>query len=429
MFTLYQHGYGDATANQRKLYISTIAVEGLPAATVKTIKNIIEITIFENFKEYRVITDEDVRIMYKKAEALMASGCNAESCQQQIADAIDADDIIYGEIIKKDGEVLFKGKRLIRDKASLQINVGSIVQYSFPEQEINYYIAEIAKKLINPKYIIVKKKVTTEEIIKTLTVEPLKDIKIDTVAFTTDDKTLTAIINALNDLMQQGDDLYKQQRYDDAIQKYVDVMQRIRTKLTAEKQQKLGGLYAQAVKRRDAAYSLKYKTRIESIDTEYKNIKGNDKEFENIVNAYSSIEREITTLHDDVWIDGKKDIRSVLIKRQMAVLEKAAEKPFQQYDFNRSYNYIKKAFTMAQTLKGDEYLQYNRYYGNKLISILQTGQNYVSSRVHSFIDMAEYFNVLNDGKKAKRYCDEAYNVITINTQFVKKTLVETIIRQ
>jgi hypothetical protein len=83
----------------KKLYISSIQASGVPEPLAKKARERIEFALYENFgREYRVLTDEDVKVMFKKAQAIMATSCTAESCQTEIADAVDADEIIYGEL-------------------------------------------------------------------------------------------------------------------------------------------------------------------------------------------------------------------------------------------------------------------------------------------------------------------------------------------
>ncbi len=101
---------------KKKIYIAGITVDGAPASMVREIRNIIEVALFEYGNEYRVITDDDIKVVYKKAEQLMAGGCTAESCQHQIADAIDADEILYGELVVRGDNGIFKGKNLLREE-------------------------------------------------------------------------------------------------------------------------------------------------------------------------------------------------------------------------------------------------------------------------------------------------------------------------
>ena len=85
-------------ANKLKLFINNLeAGEGISEVIANKTRDYFSLTIFENFnKVYQVVTDDDIKIMYKKAEDLQAAGCDDQACVLQIADAINADEIIYG---------------------------------------------------------------------------------------------------------------------------------------------------------------------------------------------------------------------------------------------------------------------------------------------------------------------------------------------
>ena len=410
---------------QKKLYISTITVEGLPVSAIKAIRNTIEITIFENFKDYRIITDDDIKIMYKKAEALMASGCNAESCQQQIADAIDADEIIYGEVIKKGNEISFKGKRLSRDKSSLQIVPTSIVQQTFPEQFLEYYIVEIAKKLINPQYTIVTKKITKDDVISTIQVETFKEVPLQPIQFTTTDDTLSSMVQVINDLIQKGDSYYEKKQYEQAISQYDDIIKKIANKLTIEKQQKLNNITNEITKRRDASYCSLYKIKIEALDSEYRqHIEKYLYNCDTIVKEYKTLMLEIKSIDDNRWLDGKSDIVTIINKRLMKIYEASADAYYKQYDFVNAFKNIKQAFLCVDDLNKKEKEQLNVYYGKKLEAIQVTGENYIANKIYALTDRAQYFNLLDDLTQAKKYCNDAYSLLKAHKQFISKQMVE-----
>jgi hypothetical protein len=56
--------------------------------------NKVKMAILEKYaKAYYIVSDEDVLIMYKKAAELQKT-CDAETCLRQIAEAIDADEVL-----------------------------------------------------------------------------------------------------------------------------------------------------------------------------------------------------------------------------------------------------------------------------------------------------------------------------------------------
>src|SRR5208337_2173786 len=87
---------------KKKLYISTIKAKGVNLQCAERIKNGIRLGIFENLDaRYQVFDDDAVNVMHKQAEVIIESECNDESCMTQIADSINADEIVYGEVSLK----------------------------------------------------------------------------------------------------------------------------------------------------------------------------------------------------------------------------------------------------------------------------------------------------------------------------------------
>ena len=128
-----QQGTAGSTAQppaKKKLYISEIKADGIPEALARSMREQIRLAIFEKYgMQYYVVSDEDITLMYKKAQELMVQNCNAESCMTQIADAIDADEIIYGTLRRNGNQLQLVANNLQRDKKSLKNNHQVNCQY------------------------------------------------------------------------------------------------------------------------------------------------------------------------------------------------------------------------------------------------------------------------------------------------------------
>jgi hypothetical protein len=70
----------------------------------------------------------------------------------QIADAIDADEIIYGDVFFENGSIVLSLTNLDRDKENFTLTSKSVVDLSFQEKQYEIYIKEITYKLLDPKY-------------------------------------------------------------------------------------------------------------------------------------------------------------------------------------------------------------------------------------------------------------------------------------
>ncbi len=71
-------------------------------------------------KSYYIVSDENVLIMYKKVAELQRT-CDAETCLRQIAEAIDADEVVYGNLYSKNGMLTLSLNNLQRDRKTLKL--------------------------------------------------------------------------------------------------------------------------------------------------------------------------------------------------------------------------------------------------------------------------------------------------------------------
>ena len=384
---------------KKKVYISGITVEGAPVSMAREIRNIIEVTLYEYSSEYRVITDDDIKVMYKKAEQLMAGGCTAESCQQQIADAIYADEILYGELEIKGDTGIFQGKNLQRDRKSLQIDVKSVVQYQFAMAQKEYYLKEIAKKLIDSKYTIVAKK--GEKAIAPLALEPMNVKEITAIQFVTSDEGVNRIMTALKEEVEEGDTLYTNNNYEKAFAVYQAVLDKIATKLTADKQLKVQDIREQVAQRRDASYSKLYAQRVYEVD-EALNKATTVEALQKVASRYSALVDEVEHIEDSRWGEGKEATLEGIQYRYMKVCEKASQQQFSGYNFADAYESMKQAYSMALRSAGSKRNEYVNDYAVKLMAIITTGQGYISNRVQAYLDIAQYYNYKDDKKNAEK---------------------------
>jgi len=139
---------------QKKLYISKINFSSSVPETIRSsLGNRIKLIVIQRFgSKYRVVSDKDIALMNQKAAQLMKQGCDESTCMTQIADAIDADEIIYGDVFFENGSIVLSLTNLDRDKENFTLTSKSVVDLSFQEKQYDVYIKEITYKLLDPKY-------------------------------------------------------------------------------------------------------------------------------------------------------------------------------------------------------------------------------------------------------------------------------------
>ncbi len=408
----------------KKLYISSISADGVSATLAKKARERLEFSLYEHFgKEYRVLTDEDVKVMFKKAEEIMATGCSAESCQQQMADAVDADEIIYGELSGDGAALKLSARTLLRDRKTLSVTKKSMVMLGFAEKDLDHYCGEAARKLVNPAYVVQKPpKAAFEEGISlsAVKVEAVKGLDIGVMRFTADDETIQTMLGYLKNLVQEGDDAFGNKKYDDALGKYAAVLERVRTKLTAERQAKMADFKAGVVKRCDTAYAMKYKGMIETLDAEFtKGGSADEKALLDLRGRYGKMEADAKAVPGELKGEGMAEISSTLLKRHdnitaalAALREKKGDALYGEYGFVAALAEYNVAAGFAAgvregAMKGELAVRY----ADKRKAVWETGRNYLLSRVRAFVARAEYFNLQEKDSDAKKALKEARKLL------------------
>lgn len=342
----------------KKLYISSIQASGVPEPLAKKARERIEFALYENFgREYRVLTDEDVKVMFKKAQAIMATGCTAESCQTELADAVDADEIIYGELSRDGGSLRLTARTLLRDRKTLAITKKSMVVLSFADTELDHYASEAAKKLINPAYAVRKPPAIVDDGVSlaAVKIEEVKGLDIAVMRFTSDDATIQTMIAYLKGLVEEGDEAYGKKQYDVALGKYTAVLDRIETRLTPEKQKKIEEFTTGVKRRCDSVYAV-----------------------------------------------------------QSLVLESKGDVHYKAYQFQKAFENYSAAINLLEkrsTITKDKIL--NRYTVKK-DTTMETGRSYLLSRVRALVDRAELFNLQDRKNEARTALLEARKLLSVD---------------
>ncbi len=138
---------------KQKLYISKVNfLQGVPESIKNSLINRIKLNVLERYGDkFQIVSDADVALMNQKAAQLQLQGCSDEVCMKQIAQAIDADEIIYGDVMPEGGKLKLFLNSILRDRNTLQMLAKSVVEIKFMEDEYDHYIKEATIKLIEPK--------------------------------------------------------------------------------------------------------------------------------------------------------------------------------------------------------------------------------------------------------------------------------------
>ncbi len=475
---------------KKKLYISTIKAKGISPALANKAKEGIRLAIFESFgNQYHIMDDEAIKVMFKQAESIQASGCSDTSCITQIADGINADEIVYGYISQEGPNIVIGVTSL--ERKGLNLGTKSIVKVSFLGSQIDHYTSEIAKKLMNSRYIIkrdVQDSFDRKIMLKGIKVENIKDVSlrqmsaynIGELKFTSNDEAISNILDSLKNGVKIGDDAYQDAKYSTAADEYNSVLGRIRSKLSLEKQEKLKNFASEVTKRMNSAYKMDMKRDIDAGDLDFQNqkykdarkkyysllerieslpkevgqniqdvreetkkraeatfvvafkksiddidakLKANDSPNERFLNEtidkYKEIETNFSDMPKNIAGEGVLSLQDAINNRKdnltiaiISLYEKNGDLAYSEYRFAEARNcYIRGKELSGKIINEKLNAALSTRFTKKFETTEKTGQSYLENKLKSLTDQAEYFNVDDKTRQAKKVMSEAKDAL------------------
>jgi hypothetical protein len=138
-----------------KLYVNKFTYNDKSSENFeKKFRNLLIDKLIKNYSDKYSIMDEDsVQSLKDKLNKKKALGCSEEDCIREISQSVDADEIISGEVNLQEKGIIINIKNSLKQKKdSFGLNIKSIIVLEISENQLDYYIQEIASKLINPSY-------------------------------------------------------------------------------------------------------------------------------------------------------------------------------------------------------------------------------------------------------------------------------------
>ena len=351
----------DSTAgssNSKKLYIHSIQADGVSQKLSNRIREGVYLSILNTYgSRYHIVDDEAIKVMYSQAEKILASGCSDESCIIQIAEGINADEIIYGSATRINNKIQLVMKNLYRRDVNL--GTKSMVRISFLESQLDHYAEEIGKKLVNPKYRINRNAPATGDNLTAIREEKVGNLDIAVLKFTTNDDVINQMLEYLKGEVKKGDAYFEAGNYKLALTQYAIVKERIDTKLVKSQQRKMRKFTAGIVDRMVSTCVMISKEHELKGNTAYHEFR-----FAEAISEYTKARNQVERFKQ------RKDCAGIL-KR------------------------MKEKIRMTRT----------------------TGERHLANRVKSKLNLAIYHNIRDEKDKIRQAMDDAYELVT-NSMFV-----------
>jgi formylglycine-generating enzyme required for sulfatase activity len=407
---------------KKKLYISSIKANGVPAAAANRVKEGIRLAIFEGFGAgYHVLDDDAIKVMYKQAEAILASGCNEKSCITQIAEGINADEIVYGEVSQEGSKIGISITNM--ERKGLSLGTKSIVKIAFLESQMDWFTSETAKKLMNPAYKIdtVKAPIISEEVkIGGIEIKSVEKLDIGVIQFKTSDESLERIIAVLKKNVGEADAIYAKNNYSKACGRYEDIITDINERLRPEQQKKVKEFYDGIIKRMDTAWVMQYKPDIDKVDEWIKEKKDlEEKQIQEALNKYGNIEKDVVKIPNlnmgakSQLLEAINDRRDNIHIALLSIYEKRGDLAYRDYKFDSAIVHYKAGQTEAErVVDTNKKNQNEEKIQQKISTTNKTGRGYIENQIKLYADQAEYLYFDRQESAAKAAMKNAYELLT-----------------
>ena len=154
---------GVSLYGEDKIYIFHFKVKGSSDKDLeKKVRNGLLLSILKLYPgRFKIMDDDSIQDLSKKLEKLQLSGCSEEICIQEISQAIDARDLISGSVIQNGSRLTFDFKKVRKDEMTFAQTTESTVNEEFEVSQLDYFLNESAKKLIEKNYNINRKNAPT----------------------------------------------------------------------------------------------------------------------------------------------------------------------------------------------------------------------------------------------------------------------------
>lgn len=332
----------------KKVYVFKIKVTGSQEKNIeKKIRNSIILNIINNFKEKYSIVDEDSLLeLSQKLSKLQKYGCSDEICMQEISNAIDADEFISGEIYIEKDTYKVDMRNTQKNRETLETSIKSIVNESFYSFQLEYFLEEIVKKLINPSYAINKKNApfNFSRGLKFSSFDFQSATKLPQISFQNKgDKKFEILLDTLKSYLLQADMLFSSKVYEKSLQSYKTILNTIQETTRTEDKQKLSEFLSITQERIRLTQSILLGNELSELDKEFKT-EDNNLEYGEMLEKYTSLLRRYAQLQP---YEKTPKLEIAIRERIIYIHEKKAENYYKNLEFSKAHESYKQAYYHA----------------------------------------------------------------------------------
>ncbi|TGK18535.1 cag pathogenicity island protein CagA [Leptospira stimsonii] len=384
-----------AQTKPSKIYVHKLKVNGnVETGLENRFRNGIINSVLHNFEgKYTIVDDESMVVLYKQLEALQKMDCSDEICLKQIADAIDANEVISGTISSKNGLIYVSLRNQTRDSKTLSYSIKSTFQMEFPEFLMDYYAGETGRKLIDPKYNPdlnqIPASTSGNMSVAFLKIKPVPGTDLNSMEFKTSDKILEGVLEEVREELDQAAKYTISKDYSESTEIYARILHAFNERLSEESRKKLESFVKQIQTSITNNYSLEYKEKINDIDRDlFEPKKQTPEDLGKHLNAYVLLAEEYSSKvpekHRQIQIQQSIQERKDQVESALFSLrEKEADRAYSIFDFSLASKLYGSLLKDLVSKTGSQFKSLKDLVQKKAEVAEKTGRSHLTNRLET----------------------------------------------
>jgi hypothetical protein len=351
------------------------------------VRNGMVLSILKNYPgKYKIMDDDSIQDLSKKLQKMQMAGCSEEVCIQELSQAIDAKELISGSITVEGNKLKFDFKKTRKDDLDFSQTLKSQVNEEFETSQLDYFLSESSKKLIDTSYIINRKNAPSalsnlEDLAGITNKEkPISELYAESIPLKN-----KILWEALKEPIEDALELRKNGKTKESADLFLSIYKSVEKGLSTETRE-ISPLRETILSRAKGSLLLYYTSRLKDIDISLS--KGNITE-EKALNEYITLYNDLTQYKNEYI---PSEIPYPILFRIARTYEGIGDRYYRSTQFSPAKENFQKAFSYLEKLTPAEKQKATLLYNTVLSKKNETdtvGKRFVENKIKSLCDTSK----------------------------------------
>ena len=374
--------------SEEKIYIFHFKVIGTNDKEMEgRVRNGMVLSILKNYPgKYKIMDDDSIQDLSKKLQKMQMAGCSEDICIQELSQAIDAKELISGSITVDGNKIKFDFKKTRKDDLDFTQTLKSQVSEEFENSQLDYFLNESAKKLIEASYTINRKNAPTalsnlEDLAGITNKEkPISELYLESIPLKN-----KIIWEALKEPIEDALELRKNGKTKESADLFFSIYKSVEKGLSLESRE-ISPLKETILSRAKGSLLLHYTSKLKEIDLSLS--KGNISN-DTALSTYESLYSELLQYRQDFI---PQELPYPILTRIARTYEGIGDKFYRSTQFSPAKENFQKAFSYLEKLTSIEKQKASLLYNTVLSKKNETdtvGKRFVENKIKSLCDTSK----------------------------------------